>query len=59
MQVVAGISVAIAIGVAVLTFTALRHVPPRGEEDEGETAAEPAEAPLGQPATTTSAQAQA
>jgi DHA2 family multidrug resistance protein-like MFS transporter len=59
MQVVAAISVAIAVGVAILTFAALRHVPPRGDGDEADTQREPSEAPLPQPAATASAQAQA
>jgi hypothetical protein len=59
MQVVAAISVVIAIGVATLTFAALRHVPPRGDEDHAEADSEPAETPLRQPAGSPSAQAQA
>ena len=61
MQVVAVISVAMAFGVAVLTFAALRHIPPRGDEEPDESVTDaPAEGgPAPVPAPTTSAAAQA
>jgi DHA2 family multidrug resistance protein-like MFS transporter len=42
MQTVAAISIALAVGVAILAFVALRHVPPRGEV-EGDGPTEPAD----------------